>query len=383
MWHYARFLKKSRKPPSGRRWILDLLIAIVALASIGLVGAATFTSRLHGQMTLGQGQDVADAVAALRRTFGYDGVIHDLERLRRSADPAALAALGDGIRTSRAAIGLLRARLGDDALAARRALTELEAAGRRLETLLQAEHSELSAKIIELPLLEPLFVLEQAQETLRAALEAEDHARIQVMFWLTMAAASLLAATALLLAGWTRLSCLLPLRRLADDLAQENQAGIARMASRQDEFGMIARALGEALAPAPTGPADDLRVMLQSQERALLRTKELVEFLASSSPRTNEPEPAGPILAHGMNEPEPAALPDQPDPARSQVLHSIVEMVAREQLRRHQGERGAPAEGSSEGERLMAALVDRVLTRLDQVTERVVLQGREETRQAS
>jgi hypothetical protein len=477
----------SRLRPARMR-TADLMLGLLLAGSLAVVGAATATTRLDGAPGTVRAEDAVQAVGALRRTFGYDGVVHELERLRRGDDPAALADLDASLQEARAAIGRLRVELSDAGPQARRALDQLDAAGRRLETLLRADGADPIDRLAGLPVLEPLFVLDEAVQALDRAMAAEDRRQVERMFWLTVTAACLLAAAAMLLAFWVRLSLLAPLRRLTADIAGGTRTGINDLAERRDEFGILAAALKSR--PAIAGK-DDLPATLQEQAGLLERIHGLVESLAhrpvrpnepanpepaertrepdganepgtgnlhertraaapampppggfgeisilptrsdAAAPAPNEPEPAGTVLllspaapaedrsrpavsavdplslpaatergapdrpgaavlapnepgkAFSPNEPEQAipifALrPNEPEPSRPDMLHSIVEMVAKEQLRRHGGPQAmAPA---SADDPMMAALVDRVLARLDQVTQRVKLEEKEARR---
>ncbi len=464
----------SRLRPARMR-TADLMLGLLLAGALAVVGAATATTRLDGAPDAVRAEDAVQAVAVLRRTFGYDGVVHELERLRRGDDPAALADLDASLQAARAAIGRLRVELSDAGPQARRALDQLDAAGRRLETLLRADGADPIDRLAGLPVLEPLFVLDEAVQALDRAMATEDRRQVERMFWLTVTAACLLAAAAMLVAFWVRLSLLAPLRRLAADIAGGTRTGIDDLADRRDEVGILAAALKSRIAIAGK---DGLSATLQEQAGLLERIHGLVESLAqrpvrpnepahpepaerirepdrTNEPGTgnlheqtraaapampppggseqipilptrpdaaalapNEPEPAGMVLplspaapaddrarlgvpavdprpmpaatGHAPNEPgkafapnEPeqaipifALRPNDPEPTRPDMLHSIVEMVAKEQLRRH----GGPQAPASADDPMMATLVDRVLARLDQVTQRVKLEEKEARR---
>ena len=395
---------KPRKsgPSPARTRTADWLIAIIVLASLVLVGTATMTTRSDSRQTSQPDPAITDAVTTLRQTFGYDGIVHELDRLRRNGDPAALAAMGDSLRSARGAIGTLRKRLPDAQPAVGRALGQLESAARRLESLLRSDQGDLSARIVDLPLLEPLFVLDEAIETLRDAVVQDNADSVHDMLWLTVAAGCLLAATALLLAGWVRVSLLSPLRELASDLAKGTQGSIERLTLRADEFGTIARRLAGKPLPTTVATPEGMPALLRDQGELLVQIRDLVQALPSKPNDTNEPENQAVIqpeqAAARTNEPEPetestnepghgialfAKSTNEPEQPRSTVLHSIVELVAKEQVRRHAGAKVDPAAPATENDRLMSELVDRVLTRLDQVTERVTVKTDEAARRAS
>lgn len=466
----------SRLRPARMR-TANLMLGLLLAGALAVVGAATATTRLDGAPGAVRAEDAVQAVEALRRTFGYDGVVHELERLRRGDDPAALADLDASLQETRAAIGRLRVELSDAGPQARRALDQLDAAGRRLETLLRADGADPIDRLAGLPVLEPLFVLDEAVQVLDRAMTAQDRRQVERMFWLTVTTACLVAAAAMLLAFWVRLSLLAPLRRLAADIAGGTRTGIDDLAERRDEFGILAAALKSRHAIAGK---DGLPAALQEQAGLLERIHGLVESIArrpdrpnepanpepaertreadgASEPEArdlhertraavpampppggseqiailptrpdaaalapNEPEAAGTVLllspaapaedrsrlgdsavdprpmpaatGHAPNEPgkafapnEPgkaipifALRPNEPEPARPDMLHSIVEMVAKEQLRRHGGPQAMAPAGADDP--MMATLVDRVLARLDQVTQRVKLEEKEARR---
>ncbi|WP_027136161.1 hypothetical protein [Geminicoccus roseus] len=310
---------------------VDLLIGALVLGSVSLVGAATVAARLEAGRTGPPDAAIAEAVETLRRSFGYDGIVHELERLRRSGDPAALSALEDSLREARAAIGRLRPALSGTDPGVGRALDQLDAAGRRLETLLRSGTGELSARIVELPVLEPLFVLDEATLALRDALHAADEPRIRQMFALTLAAACLLAATALLLAFWVRRSLLVPLRRLVADLAAGSSADLDRLALRPDEIGTIATALrggtspGAIPATVPAAPAtllpgqDDLLRRIHTLLESLAGTR--AETLAGPSRNAAPASPASPVPAAAATDipifaAQPSTTPGTPAPGR-------------------------------------------------------------------
>lgn len=358
---------------SARLRTSDLLTALVVAAALVLVVAVTWGARLDATGPAPPDPAVAAAVADLRRSFGYDGIAHDLERLRQGGDPAIHEAAEAGLRRARAAIGLLRGRLDDAAGRVQVALDELEAAGRRAEILLRAGASEPAGRLLDLPVIEPLLVLDDAIETLRDQ-AASSHGGLPDRLMLLLAgSACLLAASALLLAGWLRLGLLLPLRRLAGGLAADDAPELARLALRGDEIGLLARRCVQELPPA--GRAEALPA---EQQRILEEIRDLVR---SQAERAAAPAPAGPPLRLDLSLPiAPEPLPERPlltgaavpEPSQGDTtaLHSIVEMVAKEQLRRH-GERPVLTGNGLPDDRVMAALVDRVLARLDQVTQRV------------
>ncbi|WP_159715746.1 hypothetical protein [Geminicoccus flavidas] len=351
----------------------DLLTALVVAAALVLVAAVTWGARLDAAGPAPPDPAVAVAIADLRRSFGYDGIAHDLERLRGGGDPAVRAAAEAGLRQARAAIGLLRGRLGDADSRIHGALDQLEAAGRRAEILLRADPGEPAGRLLDLPVIEPLLVLDDAFETLRERAVARGTGLPDRLMLLLTGSACLLAASALLLAGWLRLGLLLPLRRLAGGLAAGDAPELARLALRGDEIGLLARRCVQE--PPPAEPAGRVPV---EQQRLLEEIRDLVRSQAEcaappvsappplrldlSLPPAPEPSPERPLLAG-------AAVPEQPQGGTT-ALHSIVEMVAKEQLRRH-GERPVLTGSGLPDDQVMAVLVDRVLARLDQVTQRV------------
>ncbi|WP_222182598.1 hypothetical protein [Geminicoccus harenae] len=337
----------------------DLLTALVAAAALVLVAAVTWGARLDAAGSPAPDPAVAAAIADLRRSFGYDGIAHDLERLRGGGDPTIRAAAEAGLRRARAAIGLLRGRLDDATGQVQGALDELEAAGRRAEILLRAGLSEPSGRLLDLPVIEPLLVLDHAIETLRDQ-AASSHAGLPDRLMLLLAgSACLLAASALLLAGWLRLGLLLPLRRLAGGLATGDVPELARLAERGDEIGLLARRCVQEPPPAERVPAEQQRLL-----------EEIRDLVPSQAERATPPAPAAPPLRLDLSLPTtPGPSPEQPQGGAT-ALHSIVEMVAKEQLRRH-GERPVLTGSGQPDDQVMTALVDRVLARLDQVTQRV------------
>ncbi|HEX2527746.1 MAG TPA: hypothetical protein VHL31_15795 [Geminicoccus sp.] len=422
-----RSVRPAWMPRRARLRTVDLMTALLVASGLATIGAATLAAYRHGTPPAAPSLEVADSLAVLRQTFGYDGVALELDRLRHGTDAQATQNLMRSLRAARAAIGLLRKELADSDAEAGRALDQLESANRRLETVLHAGQDGLPASIVDLPVLEPLFVLDRSTEALEEAVFRQDGSRVEHMLWLTAAAAALLATSGLLLAGWTRLTVLTPLHRLAADLAQDSRSVVEQFRHRRDEFGTLARLIPDRASPGQPVAAEEreLRTMLQDHAGMLERTRDLLEELARQ--RTNEPEPipvasasATPLVIHGQdipaaedgrandtNEPEPpvpatplvltatmpwppmekpAAVTNEPKPARTEMLHSIVEMVAKEQIRRHRGEPAGQTAlaASNQDDQLMATLVDRVLARLDQVTERVNLkQAPSETRRAS
>lgn len=385
--------RPGRRPPS----VADGLTVAVLVAATLLVGTASFLS----STAFGPGDaavaEQRTAIQTLRRIFGYDGIGHDLDRLRRSADPAALVALEGRVAQARQAIGVLRR---SDAAGQAAALDELESASRRLDALLDVQDGTLADRLVQLPLVEPLFVLDRAVDGLDQAMR--DTARLQGDRLLTavLIIAALLAALSMLLAAWLRTTVTMPLRRLATDAGGSAQALAASpVVRRLDEIGAIARALVGRSANAATATLlteeqarrmdETLADTAQRLETVLDLVRGLDGRLAPPATATVEATPlrvvtaaeAPPAEAPARSMGVPSFLKAGPEPVgeeppaeavaaahlRGQVLQAMVQMMADE----HQRRRASQAEFATLGDAAMLdGLVDRVMARLDEAIGR-------------